>query len=67
MKILDNSDKNLLPVLPEIVFRKLNKKIEKMKFIGGGSFGRVFKADFSDGTAVALKAYRIQGSHKNRQ
>ena len=62
MKILDNSDKNLLPVLPEIVFRKLNKKIEKMKFIGGGSFGRVFKADFSDGTAVALKAYRIQGS-----
>lgn len=65
MKILDNSDKHLLPVLPEIISQKLNEKITKIKFIGGGSFGRVFKAELSDGKAIALKAYRVQGSQKD--
>ena len=62
MKILDNSDKYLLPVLPEIVSQKLGKKTTELKFIGGGSFGRVFKARLSDGEIIALKAYRVQGS-----
>ncbi len=62
MKILDNSDKRLLPVLPAIVFEKLGRKIESTKFVGGGSFGRVYKVILSDGEAIALKAYRIQGS-----
>ncbi len=62
MKILDNSNKHLLPLLPEIVFKKLNKKTKELKFIGGGSFGRVFKAELADGEAIALKAYRVQGS-----
>ncbi len=62
MKILDNSDKHLLPILSDIVFEKLNKKTENLKFIGGGSFGRVYKARLSDGEIIALKAYRLQGS-----
>ncbi len=62
MKILDNSDKHLLPFLPQIVFEKLNKKADKFKFIGGGSFGRVYKAVLSDGETIAIKAYRVQGS-----
>ncbi len=62
MKILDNSDKRLLSVLPQIVFEKLNKKADKFKFIGGGSYGRVYKAVFSDGETIAIKAYRIQGT-----
>lgn len=62
MKILDNRNKCLLPILPEIVSQKLNKKIFKLKFIGGGSFGRVFKAELSDGEVVVIKAYRVQGS-----
>lgn len=62
MKILDNSNKHLLPILPEIVSQKLGRKIDKLKFIGGGSFGRVFKAVLSDGEIIALKAYRVQGS-----
>ncbi len=62
MKILDNSDKHLLPILPGIISKKLNKKADKFKFIGGGSFGRVYKAVLSDGEIIAVKAYRVQGS-----
>ncbi len=62
MKILDNSDKHLLPILPEIVSKELGKNADNFKFIGGGSFGRVYKAVLSDGQAIAIKAYRVQGS-----
>ena len=62
MKILDNSDKHLLPLLPDIISEKLGKKGGKFRFIGGGSFGRVYKAELSDGETIAIKAYRVQGS-----
>lgn len=62
MKILDNSDKYLMPLLPEIIVRKLGKKVNKLRFIGGGSFGRVYKAELFDGESIAVKAYRVQGS-----
>ena len=62
MKILDNSDKHLLPILPEIISKELGKNADKFKFIGGGSFGRVYKAVLSDGETIAIKAYRVQGS-----
>ncbi len=62
MNNLDNSDKYLLPLLPRIVSDKLGTEVKEIKFIGGGSFGRVYKAYLSDGRKIALKAYRIQGS-----
>lgn len=62
MKILDNSDKQLLPRLPEIIFNKLGKKATNVKFIGGGSFGRVYKTELADGSIIAVKAYRMQFS-----
>lgn len=62
MKILDNSDKHLLPILPDIISKELGKNADKFKFIGGGSFGRVYKAVLSDGESIAVKAYRVQGS-----
>lgn len=62
MKILDNSDKHLLPILPEIISKELGKNADKLKFIGGGSFGRVYKAELCDGETIAVKAYRVQGS-----
>ncbi len=61
MKILDNSDKHLLTILPGIISEKLNKKAEKFKFIGGGSYGRVYKTVLSDGEAIAVKGYKLQG------
>lgn len=62
MKILDNSNKHLLPILPKIISKELGKNVDKFKFIGGGSFGRVYKAVLSDGEIIAVKAYRVQGS-----
>lgn len=62
MKILDNGNKHILQVIPRVVSEKLNKKADKIKFIGGGSYGRVYKTVLSDGEAIAIKAYRIQGS-----
>ncbi len=62
MKILDNGNKHILPIIPELVSEKLNKKVSDIKFIGGGSYGRVYKTSLPDGDAIAVKAYRIQGS-----
>lgn len=59
MKILDNGNKYILPMIPELVFKNLNKNVSDIKFIGGGSFGRVYKAVLSDGEAIAIKAYRV--------
>ncbi len=49
-------------MIPDLVFKNLNKKVTGIKFIGGGSYGRVYKAVLSDGETIAVKAYRIQGS-----
>lgn len=62
MNILDNSSKNLVPKLPQIIQSKLNKNVEKIKFIGGGSFGKVYKVTLSDGEQIAIKAFKVQGS-----
>lgn len=62
MKILDNSNKHILPIIPELVSKKLDKKVSDIKFIGGGSYGRVYKTILSNGETIAVKAYRIQGS-----
>lgn len=62
MKILENDNKYLMSVLPQIVLKKLNKNTVKLKPIGGGSFGKVFKAELSDGEVIALKAYRLPGA-----
>lgn len=62
MKLLDNGSERLLPLLPRIILEKTGEKTENIKFIGGGSFGRVYKAVLSGRGAIAVKAYLIQGS-----
>lgn len=55
------NDKFLLSKLPKIAEEKLNTKISEMKFIGGGSFGKVYKCTKSDGETIILKAYHVSG------
>lgn len=62
MKILDNSNKALLPVLSRIITDKTGEEVSDVKFIGGGSFGRVFRVTLSLGQTIAVKAFRLQGS-----
>ncbi len=59
MKILDNSEKHLLSILPNIVSEKLSQKVVRCKFIGGGSYGRVYKVLLSDGDVIAVKGYKL--------
>ena len=48
----------LKKTLPPLVEREMGIKIRRMKFIGGGSYGKVFKTEAEDGRIFALKAYR---------
>ena len=60
MKLLDNSDKHLKSIMPDIISEKLNKKAVRFEFIGGGSYGRVYKVLLSDGEIIAVKGYKLQ-------
>ena len=64
MKFLDNSDKHLKSILPDIISDKLGKKADSFKFIGGGSYGRVYKTTLSDGEVIAVKGYKLEGMHR---
>lgn len=55
------NDKFLMDKLPKIAKEKLNTKISNMKFIGGGSFGKVYKCTKADGETIILKAYHVSG------
>lgn len=55
------NDKYLIQRLPEIAGKQLNTKISDLKFIGGGSFGKVYKCTKSDGKTIILKAYHVSG------
>lgn len=48
-------------MLYELVKQQTGQAAVDMRFIGGGSFGKVFKAVLSGGATLALKAYRRQG------
>ena len=54
-------DKFLLEKLPKIAEEQLNTKLSDIKFIGGGSFGKVYRCTKSDGETIILKAYHVSG------
>ena len=55
------NDKILLEQIPKIAEKQLDSPISGLKFIGGGSFGRVYKGTKGDGETIILKAYYIKG------
>lgn len=59
---LDN--KFLLEKLPKIAEEHLSERIDGLKFIGGGSFGKVYRCTKVDGEAIILKAYHVSGMEK---
>ncbi len=63
MKILNTDNSFLFQALIKIVKEQMNTSVRSLRFIAGGSNGKVFKAVLSDGRVVALKAYREQGNN----
>lgn len=59
---LDN--KFLLEKLPKIAEEHLNERIDGLKFIGGGSFGKVYKCTKRGSETIILKAYHVSGMEK---
>ena len=55
------NDKFLLEQIPKIAEKQLNTTVNGLKFIGGGSFGRVYKGTKTDGETIILKAYFVKG------
>ena len=62
MEILKSDNSFLITALKNIVSEELNVTVNTINFIAGGSNGKVFKAETSDGSVLALKAYREQGN-----
>lgn len=57
-----NLDKKFLTeYIPKIAKEKLGAEIKDLKFIGGGSFGKVFKGGKPDGETLIFKAYFVSG------
>ena len=62
MKFLELNNKKLTERLPEIVEENLGETVTGLKFIGGGSYGRVFRGMLQkSGEKIILKAYRRKG------
>lgn len=65
MKILDVNNGFLQKLIPEICEKYLDVKTLKIRFVGGGSNGKVFRVCLADGRSIAVKACRVQGTHEN--
>ncbi|MBR5246282.1 MAG: aminoglycoside phosphotransferase family protein [Clostridia bacterium] len=58
------NDKFLLERIPKIAENNLSSPVSELKFIGGGSFGRVYKGTKADGETIILKAYYVKEMEK---
>lgn len=65
MEMHDFKTDHLKAALPRIAEQHLSTGVTELKFIGGGSYGRVFKVKLSDGRVAVLKAYRRKGMQES--
>lgn len=56
---------DLKKALPEITMKYSGSAVKNMKFLGGGSYGRVFKVETEEGDTFALKFYRRKGMQES--
>lgn len=59
--LMNLNNRFLKSKLPGIINSQTGETVEALHFIGGGSYGKVFRAEIH-GKPVALKAYRVKGA-----
>lgn len=64
MTILEMNNRHLEEKIRTVTPKELSAEITDLEFIGGGSFGKVFRVKLSDGRTAAVKAFRRQGANK---
>ncbi len=60
MEILNMNNSYLINVFSQAVRRNMGVDVADLRFVGGGSYGKVFRGVLPDGRVIALKAYREQ-------
>lgn len=63
MKKLNTQNSFLQSELERIIKIYIDSALLSLRFMAGGSNGKVFRAELADGRAVAIKAYREQGNN----
>lgn len=61
MELYKESIKTIKIALSDIVKNELSAAPKNIKYLGGGSFGKVFKVETADGKEMCLKVYRYKG------
>lgn len=64
MESLNVNNAVLIDKVKKIIPEYLNSQINSIKFIGGGSYGKVFKVNLADGRIIAVKAFRNKGTNE---
>lgn len=59
---LNVSDKHLNSLIKKVVVEKLGTTVTIIKFIGGGSNGKVYYVETNDNRKFVVKAFRIKGA-----
>lgn len=62
MEKMNMKNGSLMKFACDAVKKYLDTGVSEIKFIGGGSNGKAFKAKLSDGRIIAVKAFREQGA-----
>ncbi len=57
MKGCETMNKSNYLIINDICYKKLNMPIDNAKFIGGGSFGKVYKTILKNGRIIVLKIF----------
>lgn len=65
MELYKADIKAIKNALSRVIKEEMSVAPKRIKYLGGGSFGKVFKAEAADGKEICLKIYRDKGMNES--